>query len=395
MLSAIVAGASGYLLKQIRARDLVAALEAVGRGESLLDPAVTEKVLERVRRIASGDVHRRAGAAHPAGAEDPAARRRGQDQQGDRGRGLPLRQDREELRQLDPLEAQPRAPGPGGGVRREAPDRHGAASLKVVPAAPTDRRGRGGRRPHPLGRPGLPPVRRGHALGPARRARGAGAGAARRQRRPPPHARDPGRTSRPRWRRTSATARCSSGRTRGRRSTRVGPTYVPVFLSRRPAAVRARPAARSTRSSSTSRRRTPTASARSGRRSRRCTRRSGPRRRSSRSSTSAMPRTLGDSFIHVDEIDLAVEVDVPPYEHAVGEHRRRRAAHRRVRRRPRAGRRHAPARHRRHPGRRPRWRCATSATSASTPRCSPTRSSTSSRPASSPARARSATGARS
>jgi 4-hydroxybutyrate CoA-transferase len=28
----------------------------------------------------------------------------------------------------------------------------------------------------------------------------------------------------------------------------------------------------------------------------------------------AMPRTLGDSFIHVDQIDLAVEVDIPPYE---------------------------------------------------------------------------------
>jgi 4-hydroxybutyrate CoA-transferase len=32
----------------------------------------------------------------------------------------------------------------------------------------------------------------------------------------------------------------------------------------------------------------------------------------------AMPRTLGESFIHVDDIDLAVEVDVPPYEHPVG-----------------------------------------------------------------------------
>ena len=35
-----------------------------------------------------------------------------------------------------------------------------------------------------------------------------------------------------------------------------------------------------------------------------------------------MPRTLGESFIHVDDIDLAVEVDIPPYEHwqaAVGE----------------------------------------------------------------------------
>ncbi len=54
VLSAIIAGASGYLLKQIRGRDLVSALESVGRGDSLLDPAVTEKVLERVRRIASG-----------------------------------------------------------------------------------------------------------------------------------------------------------------------------------------------------------------------------------------------------------------------------------------------------------------------------------------------------
>ena len=55
VLSAIVAGASGYLLKQVRARDLVAALEAVGRGESLLDPAVTGRVLERIRRIATAD----------------------------------------------------------------------------------------------------------------------------------------------------------------------------------------------------------------------------------------------------------------------------------------------------------------------------------------------------
>jgi DNA-binding NarL/FixJ family response regulator len=57
VFSAIVAGASGYLLKQIRARDLIAALEAVGRGESLLDPAVTEKVLARVRQIAAGETH--------------------------------------------------------------------------------------------------------------------------------------------------------------------------------------------------------------------------------------------------------------------------------------------------------------------------------------------------
>ncbi len=57
VLSAILAGASGYLLKQVRGRDLVSALEAVGRGDSLLDPAVTERVLERVRRVANGQDH--------------------------------------------------------------------------------------------------------------------------------------------------------------------------------------------------------------------------------------------------------------------------------------------------------------------------------------------------
>ena len=54
VLASIVAGASGYLLKQVRGRDLVTALEAVARGESLLDPAVTEKVLERIRKAATG-----------------------------------------------------------------------------------------------------------------------------------------------------------------------------------------------------------------------------------------------------------------------------------------------------------------------------------------------------
>jgi DNA-binding NarL/FixJ family response regulator len=54
VFAAIVAGASGSLLKQVRSRDLIAALEAVGRGESLLDPAVTEQVLERIRGIARG-----------------------------------------------------------------------------------------------------------------------------------------------------------------------------------------------------------------------------------------------------------------------------------------------------------------------------------------------------
>lgn len=54
VFAAILAGASGYLLKQVRGRDLVAALGAVGRGELLLDPVATAAVLHRLRRLAVG-----------------------------------------------------------------------------------------------------------------------------------------------------------------------------------------------------------------------------------------------------------------------------------------------------------------------------------------------------
>lgn len=52
LFDAISAGASGYVLKQIGGDDLVRALERVGRGESLLDPAVTQKVFARMRQQA-------------------------------------------------------------------------------------------------------------------------------------------------------------------------------------------------------------------------------------------------------------------------------------------------------------------------------------------------------
>ena len=50
LFSAIRAGASGYILKQIASEDLIRALEAIGRGEALLDPAVTQRVFQEVRR---------------------------------------------------------------------------------------------------------------------------------------------------------------------------------------------------------------------------------------------------------------------------------------------------------------------------------------------------------
>ncbi|KAF0108332.1 MAG: putative NarL family two-component system response regulator [Anaerolineaceae bacterium] len=50
LFSSIRAGASGYILKQIGGEDLVRALEAVGRGEAMLDPTVTQRVFQEVRR---------------------------------------------------------------------------------------------------------------------------------------------------------------------------------------------------------------------------------------------------------------------------------------------------------------------------------------------------------
>src|SRR4030042_2848876 len=50
LFSAIRAGAAGYVLKQIGGEDLVRAIEAVSRGEALLDPAVTQRIFQEVRR---------------------------------------------------------------------------------------------------------------------------------------------------------------------------------------------------------------------------------------------------------------------------------------------------------------------------------------------------------
>jgi two-component system response regulator DevR len=50
LFAAIMAGAAGYVLKQIRGTDLVDAVRRVAAGQSLLDPAVTTRVLERIRR---------------------------------------------------------------------------------------------------------------------------------------------------------------------------------------------------------------------------------------------------------------------------------------------------------------------------------------------------------
>ena len=49
LMAAVVAGASGYVLKEIRGGDLVVSIRKVAAGESLLDPAVSRRVIERLR----------------------------------------------------------------------------------------------------------------------------------------------------------------------------------------------------------------------------------------------------------------------------------------------------------------------------------------------------------
>jgi two-component system, NarL family, response regulator DevR len=49
LFSAIMAGAAGYVLKQVKGADLLDGVRRVARGESLLDPSVTRRVLERLR----------------------------------------------------------------------------------------------------------------------------------------------------------------------------------------------------------------------------------------------------------------------------------------------------------------------------------------------------------
>jgi DNA-binding NarL/FixJ family response regulator len=49
LFAAIMAGSSGYILKQVRGSDLVDGVRRVAAGQSLLDPAITARVLERIR----------------------------------------------------------------------------------------------------------------------------------------------------------------------------------------------------------------------------------------------------------------------------------------------------------------------------------------------------------
>ncbi len=55
VVAAVMAGASGYLLKEVRTKHVVEAIEQVAQGRSLIDPAVFAKVVDRVREGVASD----------------------------------------------------------------------------------------------------------------------------------------------------------------------------------------------------------------------------------------------------------------------------------------------------------------------------------------------------
>jgi DNA-binding NarL/FixJ family response regulator len=67
LFDAIASGADGYVLKRIGSDDLIRALERVGRGDSLLDPSVTEKVFAKMKEARQ---HERAHAFADLSAQD-------------------------------------------------------------------------------------------------------------------------------------------------------------------------------------------------------------------------------------------------------------------------------------------------------------------------------------
>ncbi|WCO66548.1 response regulator transcription factor [Iamia majanohamensis] len=58
LAAAIVAGAAGFVLKQVRGNDIIDAIRRVAQGETLIDPTLTSRVLDRMRR-ADEEAHER------------------------------------------------------------------------------------------------------------------------------------------------------------------------------------------------------------------------------------------------------------------------------------------------------------------------------------------------
>ena len=119
LFEAIMAGAAGYVLKQIRSNDLVDAVRRVAAGQNLLDPAVTARVLERLRR--GPDEDERIARLSPQEHEVLALLAEGLTNRQIADAPVPRREDDQELRDLGAVEDGDGPTHRGGGVRRPSP----------------------------------------------------------------------------------------------------------------------------------------------------------------------------------------------------------------------------------------------------------------------------------
>ena len=111
LFASIMAGASGYVLKQVNSDDLLRAIRSVGAGDTLLDPGVTSAGAGPAAEGQAPAEGREARAPVPAGGTDPHPDRRRSHEPRDRRRAPPRGEDRQELRRsiLSKLEVARRA----------------------------------------------------------------------------------------------------------------------------------------------------------------------------------------------------------------------------------------------------------------------------------------------
>ena len=116
LFSSIMAGASGYVLKEVGSGDLLGDIRRVSQGMSLLDPLLTQELFDRLRK--DQEAESRLTVADAPGTQGPGAHRPGPVEPPDRGAALPGRGNGEELR-LEPAVQARHAPADRSrGVRR-------------------------------------------------------------------------------------------------------------------------------------------------------------------------------------------------------------------------------------------------------------------------------------
>jgi DNA-binding NarL/FixJ family response regulator len=118
LFASIMAGAAGYVLKQIRGSELVVSIRRVAGGESLLDPFVTARVLQRLWNPHAPEA-RSPGLLDRPGMANSGPYRRRQNQPPDRRGHVPRREDREKLRVPCIGQVGNATPDRGGGLRRQ------------------------------------------------------------------------------------------------------------------------------------------------------------------------------------------------------------------------------------------------------------------------------------